>query len=205
VSHNLDAIALLCPNSVWLEQGSIQAIGPTAEVVDTYLGSLVGRRTEAWFAEDPENPVALRAVTVLDALDRPAEVLRRDQPFTIEVRFSIRTSVPGLDLSLPIINMRGVEVLCEAWGDTARVRPSDPGSYVARLEVPPVFNVGEYVVGVWIGTRYDTFVEEATAARIRLEGDVKGRPNRLVDLQLPWDVQRVAGHEDHRLFLGESD
>lgn len=205
VSHNLDAIARLCPRSVWLEQGSVQAIGPTAEVVDTYLGSLVGRRTEAWFAEDPENPVALRAVTVLDAFGRPAEVLRRDQPFTIEVRFSVRTSVPGLDLSLPIINMRGVEVLCEAWGDTAPVRPGDPGSYVARLEVPPVFNVGEYVVGVWIGTRYDTFVEEATAARIRLEGDVKGRPHRLVDLRLPWDVQWVAGHQDHPLFLSESD
>jgi ABC-2 type transport system ATP-binding protein/lipopolysaccharide transport system ATP-binding protein len=205
VSHNLDAIARLCPRSVWLEQGSVQAIGPTAEVVDTYLGSLVGRRTEAWFAEDPGNPVALQAVTVLDALGRPAEVLRRDQPFTIEVRFSVRDPVPGLDVSLPIINMRGVEVLCEAWGDTAPVRPSGPGSYVARLEVPPVFNVGEYVVGVWIGTRYDTFVEEATAARIRLEGDVKGRPNRLVDLRLPWDVQRVAGHQDRSLYLSESD
>jgi ABC-2 type transport system ATP-binding protein/lipopolysaccharide transport system ATP-binding protein len=68
-----------------------------------------------------------------------------------------------------------------------------------------VLNVGEYVVGVWIGTRYDTFLEEATAARIRLEGDVKGRPRRLVDLQLPWDVQRVAGHEDRSLSLSGSD
>src|ERR671910_3620310 len=59
VSHNLDAIARLCPRSVWLEQGSVQAIGATAEVVDTYLGSLVGRRTEAWFGEDPGHPVAL--------------------------------------------------------------------------------------------------------------------------------------------------
>src|ERR671911_2050991 len=34
VSHNLDAIARLCPRSVWLEQGSVQALGPTAEVLD---------------------------------------------------------------------------------------------------------------------------------------------------------------------------
>jgi ABC-type polysaccharide/polyol phosphate transport system ATPase subunit len=206
VSHNLDAIARLCPRSVWLEQGSVQAMGPTAEVLDDYLGSLVNRRTEAWFTnEDSKNPVALRAVTILDPLGRPAEVLRRDQPFTIEVSFSVRTSIPGLDLSAPITNMRGVEVLCEGWGDTVPLRAGDPGSYLARLEVPPVLNVGEYVIGVWIGTRYDTFLEEATAARIRLEGDVKGRPRRLVDLQLPWEVQRVGGHEDRSLSVSESD
>jgi ABC-type polysaccharide/polyol phosphate transport system ATPase subunit len=205
VSHNLDAIARLCPRSVWLEQGSVQAIGPTAEVLNDYLGALASRTTEAWSTENLENPVALRAVTILDPLGRPVDVLRRDQPFTVEVRFSVRTSVPGLDLSAPITNMHGVEILCEGWGDTVAVRPGDPGTYVARLEVPPVLNVGEYVVGVWIGTRYDTFLEEATAARIRLEGDVKGRPRRLVDLQLPWDVQRVAGHQDRSFPLSESD
>jgi ABC-type polysaccharide/polyol phosphate transport system ATPase subunit len=205
VSHNLDAIARLCPRSVWLEQGSVQAIGPTAEVLNDYLGSLTSRTTEAWSTENLENPVALRAVTILDPLGRPVDVLRRDQPFTVEVRFSVRTSVPGLDLSAPITNMHGVEILCEGWGDTVAVRPGDPGTYVARLEVPPVLNVGEYVVGIWIGTRYDTFLEEATAARIRLEGDVKGRPRRLVDLQLPWDVQRVADHQDRSFSLSESD
>jgi ABC-2 type transport system ATP-binding protein/lipopolysaccharide transport system ATP-binding protein len=205
VSHNLDAIARLCPRSIWLEQGSVQAIGPTAEVLNDYLGSLTSGRTEAWSTENLQNPVALQAVTILDPLGRPVDVLRRDQPFTVEVRFSVRTSLPGLDLSAPITNMHGVEILCEGWGDTVAVRPGDPGTYVARLEVPPVLNVGEYVVGVWIGTRYDTFLEEATAARIRLEGDVKGRPRRLVDLQLPWDVQRVAGHEDRSPSLHESD
>jgi ABC-type polysaccharide/polyol phosphate transport system ATPase subunit len=205
VSHNLDAIARLCPRSVWLEQGSVQAIGPTAEVLNDYLGSLTSRTTAAWSTENLQNPVALRAVTILDPLGRPVDVLRRDQPFTVEVRFSVRTSVPGLDLSAPITNMQGVEILCEGWGDTVAARPGDPGTYVARLQVPAVLNVGEYVVGVWIGTRYDTFLEEATAARIRLEGDVKGRPRRLVDLQLPWDVQRVAGHEDRSLSLNESD
>jgi ABC-type polysaccharide/polyol phosphate transport system ATPase subunit len=205
VSHNLDAIARLCPRSVWLEQGSVQALGPTAEVLNDYLGSLASRKSEAWSTENLQSPVALRAVTILNPLGRPVDVLRRDQPFTIEVRFSVRTSVPGLDLSAPITNMHGVEILCEGWGDTVAVRPGDPGTYVARLEVPPVLNVGDYVVGVWIGTRYDTFLEEATAARIRLEGDVKGRPRRLVDLQLPWDVQRVAGHEDRSLSLDESD
>ena len=148
VSHNLDAIARLCPRSVWLEQGSVQAIGPTAEVLNDYLGSLVSRKSEAWPTEDLGSPVALRAVSVLDALGRPVEVLRRDQPFTIEVRFSVRTSIPGLDISAPITTMHGVEVLCEGWGDTETVRPGDPGTYVARLEVPPVLNVGEYVVEI---------------------------------------------------------
>jgi ABC-type polysaccharide/polyol phosphate transport system ATPase subunit len=188
VSHNLDAITRLCPRSIWLEQGTIKAMGPTAEVVDEYLGSLVDRRTQEWFAQDPHGLVAVRSVATLDASNRPVDVLRRDQPFVIEVRFSVRAPVPGLDLSLTIFNGRGVEVLCEAWGDVVPVRPGDPGEYTARLAVPPVLNVGEYVIGLWIGTKYEQFLWETTAARIRLEGDAKGRPHRLVDLRLPWEV-----------------
>jgi ABC-type polysaccharide/polyol phosphate transport system ATPase subunit len=193
VSHNLDAIARLCPEAVWLDTGSIQAIGPTAEVLDGYLGAQVNRMTEGNVVDDHGGPVMLHSVVVTDPTGRPTEVMRRDLPLTIEVRFSVRAPVPGLDLAAFIVNVRGVEVLSEAWGDTAPVRPSDPGMYVARLEVPPVLNVGDYVVGLWMGSAYETLLLEPAAGRIRLDGDPKGRPHRLIDLGLPWEVRRIAG------------
>jgi ABC-type polysaccharide/polyol phosphate transport system ATPase subunit len=193
VSHNLEAITRLCSHAVWLDQGAIRAIGPAGEVVDTYLGTL-GRETEE-LVDDRGGPVALRSVRVLDAGSRPVEVMRRDQPLTVEVRFQVRVAVPGLDVAVHLYNVRGVEVLSEAWGDTVLDRPNEPAEYVARLQIPPLLNVGEYTVGVWIGTRYDTFVQETALRRFRLEGDVKGRPRRIMSLDLPWDVRRVGEGE----------
>jgi ABC-type polysaccharide/polyol phosphate transport system ATPase subunit len=202
VSHNLEAITRLCARAVWLDQGAAKAIGPAGEVVDTYLGAL-GQEAEHSF-EDRAGPVALRSVRVVDAAGRPVEVMRRDQPFTVEVRLLVRTTVPGLDVAVHLYNVHGVEVLSEAWGDTAPNRPNDPGEYVARLQVPPLLNVGDYTVGVWIGTRYDTFVQETALRRFRLEGDVRGRPRRIVSLELPWDVRRVTQGEQSPTAIHES-
>jgi ABC-2 type transport system ATP-binding protein/lipopolysaccharide transport system ATP-binding protein len=193
VSHNLEAIVQLCPRAIWLDQGATRAIGPAGEVVDAYLGAL-GREVDG-LVEDRGGPVALRSVQVLDAGYRPVEVMRRDQPFTVELRFAVRTVVPGLDVAVHLYNVRGVEVLSEAWGDAVLERPNDPGEYVARLEVPPVLNVGEYAVGVWIGTRHDTFIQETALRRFGLEGDVRGRPRRVMRLDLPWDVRRLGRAE----------
>jgi ABC-2 type transport system ATP-binding protein/lipopolysaccharide transport system ATP-binding protein len=202
VSHNLEAITRLCAHAVWLDQGIAKAIGPAGEVVDTYLGTL-GQEIED-FPEDRTGPVALRSVRVVDAAARPVEVIRRDQPFTVEVRFLVRTAVPGLDVAVHLYNIHGVEVLSEAWGDTAFDRPNDPAEYIARLEVPPLLNVGDYTVGVWIGTRYDTFVQETALRRFRLEGDARGRSRRIMSLELPWDVRRVVqGEQPRPIVVGE--
>jgi ABC-type polysaccharide/polyol phosphate transport system ATPase subunit len=201
VSHNLEAITRLCARAVWLDQGAATAIGPAGEVVDTYLADL-GRETEESFA-DRSGPVALRSVRVVDAAARTVEVMRRDQPFTVEVRFLVRAAVPGLDVAVHLYNTHGVEVLSEAWGDTELDRPNDPAEYVARLQVPPLLNVGDYTVGVWIGTRYDTFVQETALRRFRLEGDVRGRPRRIVSLELPWEVHTVEQGEPPAVVIRE--
>jgi ABC-type polysaccharide/polyol phosphate transport system ATPase subunit len=190
VSHNLEAVFRLCSRAVWLERGSIAELGPAPEVVDAYLAAQL-RSAEQERFDDGAGPVALRSVRVLDAAARPAQVIRRDRAFTVEVGFLIRTAVPGLDVGVHLYNMRGVEVLSEAWGDAVPDRQSEPGDYVARVEIPPLLNVGDYTVGVWMGTRYDTFVQETTLYRFRLEGDVRGRPRRIVSLGLPWDVRRI--------------
>jgi ABC-2 type transport system ATP-binding protein/lipopolysaccharide transport system ATP-binding protein len=202
VSHNLEAVTQLCARAVWLDQGATRAIGPASDVVDAYLGAL-GRDTGSP-VDDQGGPVALRSVRVMDARGRPVEVMRRDQPFTVEVRYAVHTAVPGLDVAVHLYNTRGVEVLSEAWGDTALDRPNDPAEYVARLQIPPVLNVGEYTVGVWVGTRHDTFVQETALRRFGLEGDVKGRPRRIMRLELPWDVRKLEGDEQPPTVMGSS-
>lgn len=190
VSHNLEAIMRLCSRAIWLDGGKIMAEGPSPEVVDAYIAGQVKRATAEGFAQDPRAAVALQAVRVIDASGRTSDVLRRDQPFSIELRFSVRGPVPGLDLAATIVNSRGVEVLNEAWSDTESDRPMAAGEYAARLLIPPILNAGDYVIGVWFGSRYETVLHETTVARFQLEGDLKNRPGRGVVLDLPWSVHR---------------
>jgi ABC-2 type transport system ATP-binding protein/lipopolysaccharide transport system ATP-binding protein len=188
VSHNLDAILRLCSRSIWLDGGAKVADGPSAGVVEAYLSSQAESTSSGAFAADQTGSLVVRSVEVLDAAGRTARVLRRDRPLTIEVRFSVLSPVPGLDLAAFVVTVRGVEVLSEAWSDTARPAITEPGEYVARLVVPPLLNVGEYVVGVWFGSSFETLIQEVNAKRFRLEGDTKNRPRRAVVLGLPWEV-----------------
>jgi ABC-type polysaccharide/polyol phosphate transport system ATPase subunit len=186
VSHNLDAVNRLCQRAVWLDRGTVASLGPTSEVVDAYLGAHVARDFAT--SQPQGGPVSLEDVTVMDLSGRSLDVFRRDRPFLVELRYTVRTPVPGLDLTAALVNARGVEVVNEHWSDTCPERIGDPGRYVARLEVPPVLNAGDYVIAVWLGTAYETFIWETAARRFRLAGDVKTRPHRAIALGLPWQV-----------------
>jgi ABC-2 type transport system ATP-binding protein/lipopolysaccharide transport system ATP-binding protein len=193
VSHNLDAVNRLCDRAVWLERGEVAAIGGTSDIVDAYLGAQVDRSAEQRAADHPNAPVALRDVRVTDASGRAMSVLRRDRPFIIEVHFAARRDLVNLDVAAYVVNMRGVEVLSESWADSTAQRMVSAGDYIARLRVPALLNVGEYLVGVWFGDAYETVLQEDTAHRFRLEGDDGNRPRRIVNLGLPWEVERVGG------------
>jgi hypothetical protein len=68
--------------------------------------------------------------------------------------------------------------------------------------IPPVLNVGDYTIGVWIGTTYETIVDESATAGVRLEGSVKERPYRLVELRIPWSHRRLDGVDKARVHRG---
>ena len=187
VSHNLEAIARLCPDSIWLEDGQVRERGSTGPVIDAYLSAALGGASEISLGRR-SGPVVVESVSAVDELGKAAGVLRRDRPFTIEVQLSVHRRVPGLDVAIYVMNGAGVRVFDEAWSDTVRERHSEPGRFLLRLAVPPVLNVGAYRIGVWIGSAYETLLDEQVTASFRLEGSNKGRPERAVELLLSWET-----------------
>lgn len=192
VSHNLDAIVRLCPMCLWLDEGALVAVGPATDVVDTYLSAGVRPLDRQTFDDTPDQPVSLRSVGVVNPAGECTSVLRRDQPFTIEVTFVVRTPVPDLNIAVSVQSLRGLRVLDEALSDHPPAALDCPGEYVARLTFPPVLNTGDYVVGVWLGTDFEQFAWVEEAVSVHLEGVASGRPDRVVQLGLPWDVRRVV-------------
>lgn len=188
VSHNLDAVIRLCPRSIWLERGVVQASGPTAEVIDKYLSEEIGQTgTRTWDPSAQDRVARLNRISVLDANDQPRALLDRSQAFVIEVEFTIDRESTGLDLALVVSTNRGTRVLNEALSDRFSTTLS-PGVHRARLTVPPLLCVGDFRVGVWIGTVYEDSVWEEEAISFRLEGVTNGRADRLVQLDDAWEV-----------------
>jgi ABC-2 type transport system ATP-binding protein/lipopolysaccharide transport system ATP-binding protein len=191
VSHNLDAIVRLCPTTLWLDRGQVVAYGPSADVVDAYLSAGVQQLERQTFDDVDGQPVNLRSVGVANPAGELTSVLRRDEPFTIEVTFAVTTPVPDLNLAVSVQTLRGLRVLDEALADHPP-GPLEPGEYVARLQIPSLLNAGDYVVGVWLGTDFETFAFAEQAVTVHLEGSTHGRPDRVVQLGLPFDIRPAA-------------
>ena len=158
VSHDLGAIAQLCRRTIWLEGGRVAADGPTGEVVEAYLRSGMTQSLRAEFADTGRGPVGLLSVEITDPLGRRLDMPRRDEAFVIAVEFELRDTLSRLDLSLALMNRRGVIVLDESFGDTGGVCIAGrPGRHIARLLVPPVLASDDYALDLWFGA-HDTYV-----------------------------------------------
>jgi lipopolysaccharide transport system ATP-binding protein len=60
VSHNMAAVKSLCPKAILLEGGELTKVAPSDEVVETYLTSKPGQRSNATRLESPEGFVLKR-------------------------------------------------------------------------------------------------------------------------------------------------
>ena len=113
------------------------------------------------------------------------------EPFRIQVEFELAEEVPGLDLALYLTTHSGSKVFDESLSDHHRER-LPAGAHCAELSVPAGLNVGNYTVGLWIGTKLEDFIHEPAALTFTLSGNTPDRPDRLLALRLPFAVHRLT-------------
>lgn len=186
VSHDLNSLSRLCHRSLWLEAGRVRDDGLTEQVVRDYLSAgFVPSSTLTDGSSAGSGPIRLLSVQI-SPVDTPlGGALLRDDAMQILVEFEVVEEQLGLDLAVYITNVRGVRVLDEVLSDSLAER-FPVGVHQVALELPPVLNVGEHTVGVWIGTSSATLVEEPVAAAFELLGSSRNRADRAVVLDLPF-------------------
>lgn len=200
VSHDLGAIAQLCRRTVWLEGGRVAADGPTEEVVEAYLRSGMTQSLKAEFEADDRGPVSVLGVEVADDQGRRLDMPRRDRPFGIRVKFEVRRPLSRLDLSVSLVNRRGVTVLDESFSDTGNLCiAGEPGEHGASLLVPPTLASDDYTLGIWMGA-FDTYAElEPFSFRLWPRPDDPADWTARVRVAQPavhWNVERMLPQED---------
>jgi lipopolysaccharide transport system ATP-binding protein len=106
VSHNMGAIAQLCPKSVLLRSGRVDAIDESNAIVAKYLSESLQAKAEVQL--DPERAPLLPAVFthfwIADEEGAPISAVDVTKAFNIGISIFVRREVPGTDVSLQFRN-----------------------------------------------------------------------------------------------------
>jgi ABC-2 type transport system ATP-binding protein/lipopolysaccharide transport system ATP-binding protein len=184
VSHDLETLSRLCDRSLWLEAGRVRDDGPTREVVRRYLASGLEGTAAADGVLVQRGALRLRAVTLRPQGGTDGSPLMRDTAIEVLIDVDVLQEVRDLDAALIVTTTGGVRILDETISrDDVRRRPV--GSYRLSLTIPPVLNVGDFTLGVWMGTPYTDILDEPSLAPFTVHGSDQGRADRVVVLDLP--------------------
>jgi len=164
VSHNMGAISRLCQRCILLEHGQVVAMGPTSEVVQTYMLTGLGRSLEYTQAADPDKAINLRRMSVVRADGAPQGDFGYDESPRLVVEYEVNRALSGVSLGIAVFTSDGTCAFSTADfdSDPDLLAQRLPGNYTAEVMIPARWlNTGLYSVSVYIanagtGTIYDS-------------------------------------------------
>lgn len=161
VSHNMAAIRDICPTAVWLEQGQVEAVGPSADVIDQYLRTVnqpVGTGEQTFEARD-EFDFQVVSVRLTDESGMVRGSFEVSEPPVVELTCDVRETVPGL-YGYVVVNRSDGTMMIETDSHDVQPNPFDslsPGRHVLRIGLPPrVLGHGTYSIYVSFSSMFAT-------------------------------------------------
>lgn len=154
VSHSMAAVGQLCNKTIWLDEGRVQAFGPSDTVIQSYLNSQ--KTVAAEFRRDESQVEQMPSVLILGARIRNTEnnivsILDSRRPFSIEVDYKV-TSRTLVWVGFTISTREGLEVMAATDGDVDSYAsvPREPGLYSSICYIPAgLFNARQYALSFY--------------------------------------------------------
>jgi lipopolysaccharide transport system ATP-binding protein len=204
VSHNHQAVRRLCEYSIWLDHGRLKQIGPTKQVLDAYLHTVVANVnaedvTPDPLSNDPNQPLRLLRLAVHNRDGRPTSLLYGEQSYTLEIEYEFSHPVKNVRMAALFRTAQDVDAFMTTDCDATLVRGLDrlPGRYVTRFEIPANFlTQGRYRITVWGAV---TYVRQLRRREDALVVDVQYTQgwimeetrNTAVNPLLAWHTERI--------------
>ncbi len=109
VSHNLEAVQGLCDRSVYLDHGQVKMIGPTEDVIKTYLEKQTTQKHTAIheFPKIEGKIQQIRKIVVKNSSGLPETHLEAGQKFSVEVEYDLFEDRSDFMMILRCINEQG--------------------------------------------------------------------------------------------------
>jgi lipopolysaccharide transport system ATP-binding protein len=133
VSHNMGAIARLCPRTIWLDAGRIVGDAPSSGVLAEYQSKHL-KWSASWTRPPHANldgEVCFLEVTVVSMDGTPCVSFTGNEQATIRVRYKVAQPLPALQIGARICSHDGTVILTTADVDGTGYSglPRDPGVY----------------------------------------------------------------------------
>jgi lipopolysaccharide transport system ATP-binding protein len=151
VSHNMAAIRTLCGRTLWLDEGQIMRIGPTAQVVADYVQEGAASTLErVW--EDPatapgNEKVKIRSARVRTVPEGQEQSISIHTPFQLEFEFWNQITEPVLNFTMHLYTIEGTYVFATC----SQVGARQQGLIKEVVKIPGEFlNAGIYSVTIQI-------------------------------------------------------
>jgi lipopolysaccharide transport system ATP-binding protein len=205
VSHNMQAIAMLCTRAILLRQGRICGQGNPKEVVRSYLeGQADQSATFFWEADSgPGDEVArLRSVRVLDEHGEVKFDHDITRPLSVELEVAVRKPGSAIHTSIHLLNESG---LCLFAVDghlhpEGPKRPVKPGLYRSICRIPASFlNDGKHFVSAFVVRNSATITAQAHEVAGFMvhdygatRGGYVGKVIGAIRPILPWDIEYLG-------------
>lgn len=145
VSHNMQAVSMLCPNSIWLQKGKIRASGNTQTVVSDYISAYQRKLLEQSWRPNEEAPgnehIKMNHVELIPQLQDPLAPIDIRTPITVKVGFKNLRYHQNLTVCLHLFTLAG------EWIFDVCTRPHnmDEGFMEGQCDIPGNFlNDGSY-------------------------------------------------------------
>lgn len=213
VSHSMQAVDRLCKRTIYLSHGAVIGDGPSSEIANAYIGTLMDstRKIAAerhWENpnEAPGNEVArLCSVRIHTAEGEPCDTIDIDRPVAIRMEYEVLEPGHLLAPNFHFFDNTGLHIFSTNDSDPCwRRQPRPTGRYFSTAWIPGNFlSDGMLIVGVALSTispvKVHFFDPEAIAFRVRessgsetARGDYEGEIRGVVRPKLSWNTEFVS-------------
>jgi len=178
VSHNLHAVSDLCTRTVWLHQGQVAGIGPTADVIRAYLD-----RAREGVKDGPTEDAYIADVKLKQRDGTETVAVEAGDTVTVEVLVRARQKCERLSVGVQVYDDSSYNVFntsTERLGSGSfTVTPDQP--FYTTFELQLHLGAGTYLLGVNLH-RYDVQKQydhrfPAATFFVKNQQDVRGAAN----------------------------
>jgi lipopolysaccharide transport system ATP-binding protein len=152
VSHNLGAVARLCPNSLLLDHGRIQLIDSTHRVVEAYRALQAQATVELANVAPDSSEFSFTSVSVSRPGGPPTTQLYAHEGVDLSIAYRIHNVLRGANVAFELWTTTGDCVFSSTDRDNAplansRDQTRHPGAYTSHIHIPAAFlRAGQYVI-----------------------------------------------------------
>ena len=195
VSHNMGAVNRLCNQCIWLNQGKIQKIDNTNEVVQSYLSSGTSNNAQVQLPSKSHKKIQYTQISILNQNGKLTSEIFDTESVNIVLEIEVKEKVQDVYFGLIVRNSEGIDILfADSRDNNNNLRSNfNIGKYKISYSIPPYLSPGVYfiTVGIAQSTSLESFDYLDTICSFNwINAKSKNRTSRLgvLNLNLPWQI-----------------